>query len=82
VSTTDQSSARHVPGSAGRIVVNGTPRAIENGETLTGLIQKLNLDPERIAVEKNRRIVKRAEWPATVLEDGSQLEIVQFVGGG
>jgi thiamine biosynthesis protein ThiS len=82
VSTTLQDSTPYGALSGGRIVVNGEPRMIERGDTLAVLIRTLQLDPERIAVEMNRRIVKRAAWPMTTLEDGSQIEIVQFVGGG
>jgi thiamine biosynthesis protein ThiS len=64
------------------IVVNGEDRAIAQGDTIAGLIGSLGLDPERLAVELNRRIVKRAEWPSTVLAAGAEVEIVQFVGGG
>jgi hypothetical protein len=35
-----------------------------------------------VAVELNRNIVARANWPHTGLSDGDRLEIVQFVGGG
>ena len=64
------------------IVVNGEERTVPQGDTIAGLVGSLGLDPERLAIELNRRIVKRAQWPATVLAAGSQLEIVQFVGGG
>jgi thiamine biosynthesis protein ThiS len=64
------------------IMVNGEPRAIAQGDTIAALIGSLRLDPERLAVELNRRIVKRAEWASTVLAAGSEVEIVQFVGGG
>ena len=40
------------------------------------------LDPARVAVELDRRIVKQPHWPETVFAAGAQLEIVQFVGGG
>jgi thiamine biosynthesis protein ThiS len=46
------------------------------------LLQQLELDPQRVAVELDRRIVKQPYWPETVLQTGAQLEIVQFVGGG
>jgi thiamine biosynthesis protein ThiS len=42
----------------------------------------LQLDPERVAVELNRRIVKPPEWEKTRLSPGAELEIVHFVGGG
>jgi thiamine biosynthesis protein ThiS len=64
------------------IVVNGEERTVSQGDSIAGLIRSLGLDPERLAIELNRRIVKRAEWPSTILAAGSQLEIVQFVGGG
>jgi thiamine biosynthesis protein ThiS len=70
------------PSSALTITVNGEPRAVPAGGTILDLLSELGLDPERVAVELNRRIVRKAEWPKSVLTDGSRLEIVQFVGGG
>ena len=65
-----------------RIVINGELRAVPPNLTLLQFIHFLQLDPERVAVEMNRRIIKRDAWPETVLEEGTTLEIVQFVGGG
>ena len=64
------------------IVVNGKPRTALEGQTILGLLRDLGLDPTRVAVEYDRRIVKQGQWPETVLRAGSQVEIVQFVGGG
>jgi thiamine biosynthesis protein ThiS len=64
------------------IVVNGEPRAASEGQTILDLLQQLELDPSRVAVELNRSIVKQPKWSETVLNAGAQLEIVQFVGGG
>jgi thiamine biosynthesis protein ThiS len=64
------------------IVVNGEPRTETEGQTILGLLRELRLDPARVAVEYDRRIVKQGQWPETVLRPGSQVEIVQFVGGG
>jgi sulfur carrier protein len=64
------------------IVVNGEPHAAPQGQTILGLLHTLQLDPARVAVELDRRIVKQPRWPETVLEPGAQIEIVQFVGGG
>jgi len=68
--------------SAISIIVNGEERTVRAGETVTDLIRALELDPERLAIELDRRIVKRAQWPATTLRAGAKIEIVQFVGGG
>ena len=65
-----------------RIVVNGENRQVRAGETIDGLVHALELNPERLAIELDRRIVKRAAWASTALSDGARLEIVQFVGGG
>ena len=64
------------------IVVNGEPQNTAEGQTVMGLLHQLELDPARVAVELDRRIVKQPLWPDTVLRPGAQLEIVQFVGGG
>ena len=64
------------------IVVNGERRMAPEGQTILGLLRELGLEPTRVAVEYDRKIVKHGLWPETLLRDGSELEIVQFVGGG
>ena len=64
------------------ILVNGEPRAATEGQTILELLRQLNLDPSRVAVELDRRIVKQPLWRETELRPGAQIEIVQFVGGG
>ena len=65
-----------------KIVVNGESRAIPQGQSILELLRQLQLDPARVAVELDRRIVKQPRWADTMLEAGAQVEIVQFVGGG
>ena len=65
-----------------RIHVNGEPREIEENLSLPELITSLTLKPEQIAIELNQKVVRRSEWPGTVLRNGDKLEIVHFVGGG
>ena len=64
------------------ITVNGEPRDIAEGQTILGLLGELGRDPARVAVELDRGIVRQPAWATTVLRRASQLEIVQFVGGG
>ena len=64
------------------IVVNGEPRVAQEGQTIVDLLRELALEPTRVAVEFDRRIVKQGLWEETILRAGSQVEIVQFVGGG
>lgn len=65
-----------------RIEVNGEGREVEPGTTLDDLVRQLALVPERLAVERNREVIRRADWPLTSLAEGDRIEIVHFVGGG
>lgn len=62
--------------------INGEPRELREGLTLGELITELQLPAERLAVERNRAVVRRAHWAETLVTDGDQIEIVHFVGGG
>jgi len=64
------------------IVVNGETRAAADGQTILDLLHQLDLDPARVAVELDRRILRQPLWSSTRLRAGAQIEIVQFVGGG
>jgi thiamine biosynthesis protein ThiS len=64
------------------VAINGEIRSIPNGQTILRLLELLDLDPARVAVELDRRIVKPHDWDTTPIRDGAHLEIVQFVGGG
>ncbi len=50
--------------------------------TVATLVEQLGMQAERVAVELNREIVPRADWPKAALREGDKLEIVHFVGGG
>jgi len=65
-----------------QIVVNGQVRRVPEGQTLAQLLVCLDIAGDRVAVELDRKIVRRQEWDATTVGAGAALEIVQFVGGG
>ncbi|HVG17760.1 MAG TPA: sulfur carrier protein ThiS [Blastocatellia bacterium] len=65
-----------------KIIVNGDEREARDGIAISDLITVLGLKPERLAIEVNRKIVRRADWPSTTLSEGDKVEIVHFVGGG
>ena len=65
-----------------RVRLNGVERSLEDGTTVTALLEQLGRSPQGAAVERNREVVPRARYAATVLEDGDVLEVVQLVGGG
>jgi sulfur carrier protein len=64
------------------IVVNGEERQVPDGQNVRSLLAVLGIEPDRVAVELDRTIVRKADWEATAVREGSRLEIVQFVGGG
>jgi sulfur carrier protein len=65
-----------------KIQVNGTEHEVTAGTTLAELVASLELKTDRIAAERNLKVVPKAEHGSTVLEDGDRIEIVTFVGGG
>ena len=63
------------------IKVNGQPREIPAATTISQLIEQHNLTPNKVAVELNRRLVRSDRYD-TALNEGDEVEIVTFVGGG
>jgi sulfur carrier protein len=64
------------------VEVNGESRDVPASITLAEFVAQLALAPERLAIELNRQVVRRAHWSQTILKDGDRVEIVHFVGGG
>jgi thiamine biosynthesis protein ThiS len=65
-----------------RVKVNGDDRALAAGTSIAGLLEALGVSTPRVAVERNRAIVPKAAYDSTLLEEGDELEVVEFVGGG
>jgi thiamine biosynthesis protein ThiS len=65
-----------------KVIVNGEEREVAKGVMLSNLIEELGISCARVAVERNREIVAPHIYNKTELEEGDQLEIVGFVGGG
>ena len=64
------------------ITLNGKPEAVEEGSTVSGLLESKRVNLGRVAVELNRRILRREEYATILLAEGDALEVVTFVGGG
>jgi sulfur carrier protein len=64
------------------IVLNGEPRTLARPASVLALLSDLAIDPRVVAVEVNRLVVKRARYAETMIEEGAEVEIVSFVGGG
>ena len=65
-----------------QVVINGEPREVPDGLNIAALLAHLGIASERVAIERNRDILPRANWQATLVQPGDSYEIVHFVGGG
>ena len=65
-----------------RITLNGEPFDIEQPLSIVALLDTLDIDARRVAVEHNLTIIRRHRFPEVIVGDGDTVEIVNFVGGG
>ena len=65
-----------------RATVNGETIDLPDGLTVSALLQHLGVRVERVAVERNGAVVRRARQAEEKLAQDDVLEIVTFVGGG
>jgi sulfur carrier protein len=64
-----------------QIIINGEEHSIAT-QSMLQLLQSLEIDPRRVAVERNMEILPKTEYESTTLAEGDRIEIVHFVGGG
>ena len=64
------------------IILNGDPYPLDGDTPLNSLLERLKMRRGRVAVEINREIVPRANYDATIVRAGDNVEIINFVGGG
>ena len=62
--------------------VNGKTTPLDTEMTVHSLLLQMGLNPARVAVERNGRIVPRARFAEEALCEDDVLELVEFVGGG
>jgi len=65
-----------------KIHLNGDPHELAAPMSVRELLEHLGIDPRRVAVEHNFTILKRDRYAITMIGEGDQVEIVNFVGGG
>jgi thiamine biosynthesis protein ThiS len=65
-----------------RVYLNGESKTVDDSLTLADLVSQLDLPAVRLAIELNRKVVRRSEWDKTKLAEDDRIEIVHFVGGG
>jgi thiamine biosynthesis protein ThiS len=62
--------------------LNGEPFEIAGPVTISTLLANLKIDPRLVAVEHNVVVIKRHMYDTTEINEGDEIEIVNFVGGG
>jgi sulfur carrier protein len=65
-----------------RITLNGDPAELPAPLSVQALLDRLGIDGRLVAVEHNMVVVRRANYETTLIEEGAEVEIVNFVGGG
>jgi sulfur carrier protein len=65
-----------------RLTVNGEILETTEASTVMELLNKLSIEPSRVAVEVNLSIIKKTDYSTFRLNEGDNVEIINFVGGG
>ena len=64
------------------IRLNGEPHAVAGPVSISALLTALGIDSRRVAVEHNLVVIRRDAYESTIVHDGDEVEVVNFVGGG
>ena len=64
------------------LTLNGAARELRSGTTVSQMLEALGMQPELVAVEINRELVRKRDFGSRPVAAGDQIEIVEFVGGG
>lgn len=65
-----------------KILLNGEAREAPAEINLDHLLELFSLPSQRVAIELNKAVIRRVDWPQTAVADGDRIEVVHFVGGG
>ncbi|MEO7191126.1 MAG: sulfur carrier protein ThiS [Vicinamibacterales bacterium] len=64
------------------ITLNGDPTDLPDPLSIQALLDRLGIDGRMVAVEYDRVVIRRARYGDTMINEGGEVEIVAFVGGG
>ena len=65
-----------------KIILNGEKKIISEGMNILQLLEEFKISPNRVAVEINKKIVKREHFNSTEIKNDDKIEIVRMMGGG
>jgi len=64
------------------IKLNGKKTEIQASQSVSGLLDCLNINAPQVAVAINGEVLPRGSWAQTEIRAGDTVEIVRAVGGG
>ena len=65
-----------------KINLNGRPLSVPNDTTIYNIIKKIKAQPNKIAIELNKKIINKKTIKSLYLKNKDKIEIVHFIGGG
>ncbi|NOT49534.1 MAG: sulfur carrier protein ThiS [Acidobacteria bacterium] len=65
-----------------KVFLNGETKEVPSGLDLKQLLEHFSLPSQRVAIELNKTVVRRADWPTVKISDADVIEVIHFVGGG
>lgn len=65
-----------------QVTINAKPQSVPTETTVAELIELLELQNKRLAIEINQELVPRSTFDLHKLAENDHVEIVQAIGGG
>lgn len=65
-----------------KVFVNDVEFTIEHQSSLSYLLENSSIDSKQCAIAINQKVVSKANWATTVLNDGDQILVIKAVQGG
>ncbi|AGC89723.1 sulfur carrier protein ThiS [Staphylococcus warneri] len=65
-----------------KCIINGDLFTFEQEDSITSILESLELDPQRVVVEHNQSLIKQDDFDNQIVREDDRLELLEFVGGG
>ncbi|EEQ80875.1 MULTISPECIES: sulfur carrier protein ThiS [Staphylococcus] len=65
-----------------KCIINGDLFTFEHEDSITRILESLELDPQRVVVEHNQSLIKQDDFDNQMVREDDRLELLEFVGGG
>ena len=65
-----------------KIILNGKSKSLQKKTSVSDLIRSLKLSTDKVAIELNKKMIKKKTIKSLYLKNKDKIEIVHFIGGG